>query len=136
MNLEAVARLGGLYDAMKAGGYPEDDLPMFLVRVLFCLFAEDILTGPERGREAKLEAFHNKLAALNFFDPACGCGNFLIITYREIRKLEIQVLKALHPHGQLVTDVSLLSKVRVSQFHGIEIEEFPAQIARVAMCLK
>ena len=45
------------------------------------------------------------------------------------------MLKALHPHGQLVTDVSLLSKVRVSQFHGIEIEEFPAQIARVAMWL-
>ena len=273
VNLEAVERLGGLYDAMKAGGYPQEDLPMFLVRVLFCLFAEDtgvfgrdvftdfisyrtqedgsdlgprleqffrvldtpkdrrqrhtdellaeldyvngalftghlafaemnsamrkallactefdwsrispaifgslfqgvmdaaerraigahytaednilkligplfldalkaelaaILTGPERGREAKLEAFHHKLASLNFFDPACGCGNFLIITYREIRKLEIQVLKALHPQGQHVFDISLLSKVRVSQFHGIEIESFPAQIARVAMWL-
>ena len=273
VNIEAVERLGSLYDAMKAGGYPDHDLQLFLVRIMFCLFAEDtgvfakeaftdfltyrtsenggdlgprlaqffqvldtpkdkrqknldellagldyvngslfagqlafaemntvmreallactefdwsrispaifgslfqgvmdgkerraagahytsegnilkvinplfldalraelaaILTGPERGREAKLHAFHDKLASLQFLDPACGCGNFLIITYRELRKLEIEVLKALHPHGQMVTDIEFLTKVRVSQFHGIEIGEFPAQIAKVAMWL-
>jgi hypothetical protein len=107
--------------------------PLFLDALRAELSA--ILNGPERGREAKLEAFHNKLAGLQFLDPACGCGNFLIITYRELRKLEIQVLRALHGGGQRVIDVSLLTKVRVEQFHGIEIEEFPATIARVAMWL-
>lgn len=273
VNIEAVERLGSLYDTMKAGGYPEHDLPRFLVRVLFCLFAEDtgvfgrdvftdfityrtredgsdlgpmlaqffqildtpldrrqahldellagldyvngslfsgylafpaldgnmrsallkcaefdwaqispaifgslfqgvmnsaerraigahytneenilklikplfldelraefaaIVNGPDRGRERKLEDFHDKLASLHFLDPACGCGNFLVITYRELRKLELDLLKALHSDGQLVTDVSLLTKVRPDQFHGIEIEEFPADIAHTAMWL-
>lgn len=273
VNIAAVERLGGLYDAMKDGGYPEDDLPRFLVRVLFCLFAEDtgvfgrdtftdfityrtsedgsdlgpmldqffrvldtprerrqanldellagldyvngavfsgylafpvldaamrsallkcaefdwaqispaifgslfqgvmnpserraigahytneenilklieplflnelraefaaIVNGPAHGRKGKLETFHDKLASLQFLDPACGCGNFLVVTYRELRKLELELLKAIHPTGQMVTDISLLTKVRPEQFHGIEIEEFPADIAYTAMWL-
>lgn len=273
INVEAVGRLGELYDAMKSSGYPDHDLQEFLVRILFCLFAEDtgvfepdaftdiieertnedgsnmgvilnyafetlnndlnrrqssldehlallpyvngklferrlamsatdssmrkallkcttfdwskispaifgslfqgvmnsaerrsrgahytgeddiqkliqplfmeelwreftaIRTGPKRGREAKLNAFHDKLSKLNFFDPACGCGNFLIVAYRELRTLEIEVLKELHPHGQRELDVTILSKLDVDQFHGIEIDEFPAQIARVALWL-
>jgi hypothetical protein len=273
VNVEAVEKLGVLYDSMKAGGYPDHDLQAFLVRVLFCLFAEDtgvfeqesftgiiqhrtsedgsdlgiklaqifetldsptarrqkaldealvglpyvngqlfagrlalaatdskmrkallkccdfdwskispaifgslfqgvmepaerralgahytseenilklirplfldalraefaaIKSGPERGRQQKLEEFHEKIAKLKFFDPACGCGNFLIITYRELRKLETEVLKELHPSGQAVLDIADLTKVSVDQFFGIEIEEFPAQIARVAMWL-
>lgn len=273
INVEAVGRLGALYDAMKEGGYPDHDLQEFLVRILFCLFAEDtgvfdpdaftdliaertaedgsnlgvtlnyafetlnkelnrrqraldehlailpyvngklferrlemaatdstmrqallnctafdwskispaifgslfqgvmdsaerraagahytseeniqkliqplfmedlwreftsIRTGPRRGREAKLQAFHDKLASLRFFDPACGCGNFLIVAYRELRKLEIELLKELHPHGQRELDVTILSKLDVDQFYGIEIDEFPAQIAKVALWL-
>ena len=273
VNIEAVEKLGALYDSMKEGGYPDHDLQAFLVRVLFCLFAEDtgvfeqdsfadiinnrtsedgsdlgiklaqifetldsptarrqkaldealaglpyvngqlfagrlalaatdskmrtalikccefdwskispaifgslfqgvmepaerralgahytseenilklirplfldslraefaaIKSGPERGRQQKLEEFHEKISKLKFFDPACGCGNFLIITYRELRKLETEVLKELHPSGQAVLDIALLTKVSVDQFYGIEIEEFPAQIARVAMWL-
>jgi hypothetical protein len=273
VNIEAVEKLGALYDSMKDGGYPNHDLQAFLVRILFCLFAEDtgvfeqesfsdiilnrtsedgsdlgiklaqifetldsptarrqkaldealvglpyvngqlfsgrlalaatdskmreallkccdfdwskispaifgslfqgvmepaerralgahytseenilklirplfldslraefaaIKSGPERGRQQKLEAFHEKLAALKFFDPACGCGNFLIITYRELRKLETELLKELHPSGQAVLDIAELTKVSVDQFYGIEIEEFPSQIARVAMWL-
>ena len=273
VNIAAVEKLGALYDSMKSGGYPDHDLQRFLVRVLFCLFAEDtgvfeqesftgiiqnrtsedgselgiklaqifetldtpnerrqaaldealaalpyvngelftgrlalaatdsrmrtalleccdfdwskispaifgslfqgvmeaaerrslgahytseenilklirplfldalraelaaIKSGSERGRSQKLEEFHNKLARLKFFDPACGCGNFLIITYREPRKLETELLKELHPSGQAVLDIADLTKVSVDQFYGIEIEEFPAQIARVAMWL-
>jgi type I restriction-modification system DNA methylase subunit len=273
INVEAVGRLGSLYDAMKEGGYPDHDLQEFLVRIMFCLFAEDtgvfepesftdlitertaedgsnlgvtlnyafetlnkelerrqkaleehlailpyvngklferrlemlatnstmrkallncakfdwsnispaifgslfqgvmdsverrtvgahytseeniqkviqplfmeelwreftsIRTGPQRGREAKLQAFHDKLAALRIFDPACGCGNFLIVAYRDLRRLEIELLKELHPHGQLELDVTILSKLDVDQFYGIEIDEFPAQIAKVALWL-
>ena len=274
VNIDAVERLGRLYDAMKEGGYPDHDLQAFLVRVLFCMFAEDtaifepesftdiilnrtaedgsdlgirlgqvfetldlepgrrqkaldesiaglpyvngrlfsghlalaatdskmrkallacceefdwsaispaifgslfqgvmepaerraagahytgednilkvikplfldalraelaaIKNGPTRGREQKLEAFHAKLSKMKFFDPACGCGNFLIITYRELRRLEIEVLKELHPSGQGILDVAMLSKLDVDQFYGIEIDEFPSQIARVALWL-
>jgi len=88
---------------------------------------------------AKLEAFHNKLASLHFFDPACGCGNFLVITYREIRLLELEIIRRLHGKQrqalELLDVIDQYVKVNVDQFHGIEIEEWPAQIARVAMWL-
>ena len=68
-------------------------------------------------------------------DPACGCGNFLILAYRELRLLEIEVLEALYPDRQLSLDVRQLSKIDVDQFYGIEIEEFPVRIAEAAMWL-
>ena len=86
--------------------------------------------------EKKLAQLHRKLATLTFLDPACGCGNFLIIAYRELRLLELEVLKR-----QFARQQSVLAHVQdhvlvdVDQFHGIEIEEFPAQIAQVAMWL-
>lgn len=83
----------------------------------------------------KLADFQKKLRALTFFDPACGCGNFLVITYRELRLLEIEVLRHLYDDGQQVLDVEQLIHVNVDQFYGIEIEEFPAQIAQVALWL-
>ena len=88
-------------------------------------------------RTARLQEFHEKLAKLRFFDPACGCGNFLVITYRELRKLELDVLQELHgqQHEMSLDDVTRLSKVNVDQFYGIEIEEFPARIAEVALWL-
>lgn len=87
-----------------------------------------------KGSKPKLEAFHQKLAGLRFLDPACGCGNFLVITYRELRRLELEVLKV-KVGKQQVTDVGHLLNLDVDRFYGIEIEEFPAQIAQVAMWL-
>ena len=86
-----------------------------------------------RGRPKALQDFQNKLGTLRFFDPACGCGNFLIITYRELRRLEMEVLQLLYSTGQQVLDVSDLSKVNVDQFYGIELGEFAARIAEVAL---
>lgn len=86
-----------------------------------------------RGRRDALDALHTKLGILNFLDPACGCGNFLIIAYRELRRLEIELLQELIQGRQLELDAAVLSKVDVDQFHGIEIGEFPAEIARAAM---
>ncbi|MCZ2132142.1 MAG: class I SAM-dependent DNA methyltransferase [Bacteroidetes bacterium] len=83
----------------------------------------------------KLPEFHRKLSTLNFLDPACGCGNFLVITYRELRLLEFEVLKALNKSGQTFLDVSQILWINVDQFSGIEYEEFPARIAEVAMWL-
>ncbi len=85
------------------------------------------------GRRKALEAFHLRLSTLRFFDPACGCGNFLIITYRELRLLEIELLKALRKDGQLSLDVAHMSRIDVDQFFGIELGEFPARIAEVAL---
>ena len=84
-------------------------------------------------RKERLRAFQQKLGQLSFFDPACGCGNFLVIAYRELRQLEIEVLQAIYPHGQQELDVATLSQIDVDQFYGIEIGEFAARIAETAL---
>ena len=88
-----------------------------------------------KGSKDKLFAFHKKLRMQTFLDPACGCGNFLVIAYRELRKLELEVFRAAGKFGQRVDSVFGFLQVDVDQFYGIEIEEFPAQIAQVAMWL-
>ncbi len=98
---------------------------------------ETIKADRSTRRTARLQEFHDKLAKLRFFDPACGCGNFLVLTYRELRKLELEVLLELHgqQHEMSLDDVNRLSKLNVHQFYGTEIEEFPARIAEVALWL-
>lgn len=83
----------------------------------------------------KLPEFHKKLSQLKFLDPACGCGNFLVITYRELRLLEIDILRAMNKTGQGFLDVREIIWLDVDMMYGIEYEEFPAQIAQVAMWL-
>ncbi len=87
-----------------------------------------------KGNKNKLPEFHKKLSKLKFLDPACGCGNFLIIAYRELRLLEMEILEAIQK-GQQVLDIRSLILVDVDQMYGIEYEEFPARIAEVAMYL-
>jgi type II restriction/modification system DNA methylase subunit YeeA len=196
--------MGKLHDALKAVGYEGKPLEVYLVRLLFCLFADSLpsaqfdtkmrealldlcaldwsliypaifgslfqsiidanarrnlgahYTSEEnifklikplfldalwtefekiKGNKNRLIDFHKKLRDLNFLDPACGCGNFLVITYRDLWLLELEVLRASHQTGQLVMDVQALIQVDVDQFYGIEIEEFPAQIAQIALWL-
>ena len=90
-----------------------------------------------RGRLAALRQFQGKLGSLTFFDPACGCGNFLIIAYRELRLLEIEVIREIRDAtaatGQAVLDAAWQSVVDVDQFYGIELGEFPARIAETAL---
>lgn len=111
--------------------------PLFLddLRQEFETIQKDVSTR----RKARLNAFHDKLRSLRFLDPACGCGNFLVLAYRELRLLEIDVLKAKHttPGGltQTVLDVRDEIRVNVDQFYGIEISEWPCRIAKVAMWL-
>src|SRR3989338_1112039 len=89
-----------------------------------------------KSNKNKLFEFHKKLRTLTFFDPACGCGNFLVIAYRELRKLELEVLRGVHEStGSRFLDIHHEISVDVDQFYGIEIEEFPAQIAQVALWL-
>jgi hypothetical protein len=112
--------------------------PLFM-DALRAEFAAILTLKDKKEKLRRLRAFHDKLAGLNFLDPACGCGNFLIIAYRELRALETEVIKheleLSGQAGQTITDIEILTRVRVSQFHGIEIGHFPSEIARVAMWL-
>lgn len=111
-----------------------------ILKVIEPLFMDDLKAEflrlkarRDTGRTKALVDFQGRLAKLTFLDPACGCGNFLVIAYRELRELELEVIRELNPKGQRVTDVGLLTRVNVDQFYGIEISEFPARIAEVAM---
>jgi hypothetical protein len=88
------------------------------------------------GRDRALAAFQERLGGLRFLDPACGAGNFLVVAYRELRELEREVIRerrTIEGTIQQVMDVSALSRLNVDQFHGIEVDEFPSQIAQVAL---
>ena len=92
-------------------------------------------------KEKRLQDFHRKLTELTFLDPACGCGNFLVVAYRELRRLELAViaerekLEVENSGTKWMLSANDVCLVNVSQFYGIEIEDFPAQIAQVAMWL-
>jgi len=109
-----------------------------ILKVIRPLFLDSLRVEFEKIRKdkKKLPVFQQKLAGLNFFDPACGCGNFLVIAYRELRLLEMEVIEAIWGEsltGQL--DVDTLILCNVHQFHGIEIDPSAAQIATVALWL-
>jgi len=106
-------------------------------KVIKPLFLDELYTEFERskGNRSRLNELHTKIARLRFLDPACGCGNFLIIAYRELRQLEIRLLRELNKSGQGWLNVADIIQVDVDQFAGIEYDEFPSMIAEVAMWL-
>jgi hypothetical protein len=109
-----------------------------ILKVIGPLFLDELkaefakINARKTNRKIELQEFQRKLSRLTFMDPACGCGNFLVIAYRELRALELAVLHELWD-GQRVMDIAAFSLVNVDQFYGIEYEEFPARIAEVAM---
>ncbi len=108
-----------------------------ILKVIGPLFLDDLraeldtLKARKTAKDKLLLEFQARLARMTFLDPACGCGNFLVIAYRELRKLELECLQELYRDQTI--DAALLSRVTVDQFYGIEYEEFPAMIAEVAM---
>ena len=115
-----------------------------ILKVIEPLFMGDLRAEFERlksrkdsRRVAELRRFQVKLGRLTFFDPACGCGNFLIIAYRELRLLEIEVIREIRDATavttQVVLDTAWQSVVDVDQFYGIELGEFPSRIAETAL---
>ena len=95
-------------------------------------FAEIAAVTVERTRKAKLEAFQRKLAGLKFLDPACGSGNFLTETYISMRRLENETISLLHK-GQIMLDMGNPIQVSISQFYGIEINDFAVTVAKTAL---
>lgn len=111
-----------------------------ILKLIKPLFLDDLFREFEsvKNSRVKLMDFHKKLGTLKFLDPACGCGNFLVITYRELRLLELEVLRSLYKKGdqvQGVLDLRDIIFLNVNMMYGIEYEEFPARIAEVAMWL-
>ena len=107
-----------------------------ILKVIRSLFLDELNEEFERSKNnlKRLDQLHQRMAGLKFLDPACGCGNFLVIAYRELRLLELEILK-LKQKGQTVIDAEHLLKLDVDQFYGLELEDFPAQIAQVALWL-
>ncbi|WP_421938296.1 class I SAM-dependent DNA methyltransferase [Pedobacter sp.] len=107
-----------------------------ILKLIKPLFLDELWKEFEsiKDNKNKLPAFHKKLSLLKFLDPACGCGNFLVITYRELRLLEIEILRYQFKN-QIATSIESIIWLDVDQFYGIEFEEFPARIAEVAMWL-
>ncbi len=108
-----------------------------ILRVIRSLFLDNLRAEFRRmGRnKSELKRFHQRLGKLRFLDPACGCGNFLVVTYRELRLLEIEVLQKLFDNGQRVLDIQHVSVVDVDAMYGIEIHEWPVRIAEAALWL-
>ncbi|HNL11253.1 MAG TPA: N-6 DNA methylase, partial [Turneriella sp.] len=126
MNPEERRNLGAHYTSEKN-----------ILKLIKPLFLDELCAEFEacKASKPKLIELHKKLKDLKFLDPACGCGNFLVIAYRELRLLEIEILKKLHKSGQGVLDVGDILWLDVDMMYGIEYEEFPARIAEVAMWL-
>lgn len=108
-----------------------------ILKVIKPLFLDDLREEFEliKHDKRKLTEFHDKLTTLKFLDPACGCGNFLIVTYEQLRRLEIDVLDMLVDDSDQRAFVQHYCRVNVDQFYGIEVEDFPCQIAHVGMWL-
>jgi len=106
-----------------------------ILKVINSLFLQELRDEFSKCAKDKPRALklYEKLPTLKFFDPACGCGNFLIIAYRELRLLENQLIAQIYGEQRGLLDISSMCQVTVEQFYGIEIEPHAAHIARVAM---
>lgn len=115
-----------------------------ILKTLKPLFLDELHAEFERARSLTnptipLNALRKRLGEITIFDPACGCGNFLIVAYRELRELELQIMEALQDHrgdvGVRTLDATLDLQVSMNQIYGIEIDEWPARIAETALHL-
>ncbi len=131
MNKERRRDIGGHYTSEKN-----------VMKIIKNLFLDDLWGEYKKHKNNKkyLEEMLKRIAKMKFLDPACGCGNFLIISYRELRRLQIEIHKQLRKKGtqtqQIITDVSEFNQdINVDAMYGIEELEFPVRIAEVALWL-
>jgi hypothetical protein len=110
-----------------------------IMKVIGPLFLDDLKESLEAAKNdvRKLRAVHERIANIRLLDPACGCGNFLVVAYRELRVLELEILKRLQKGEKIqsVFDIEAMLRVDVDQMYGIEIDEWPSRIAEVAIWL-
>jgi type I restriction-modification system DNA methylase subunit len=103
-----------------------------IMKVISPLFLDGLREDFEKAKDSpkKLEAFHQRLAEIRIFDPACGSGNFLILAYEKLRELEMDVLEAKKQVAEL------FPRIRINHFHGIEIDDFAQSLAMLALWIK
>ncbi len=108
-----------------------------ILKLIKPLFLDELWAEFEsiKTNKAKLNEFHLRLSKMKILDPACGCGNFLIITYRELRLLELAILQKQYGANRVIVELKEIALLDVDMMSGIEYEEFPARIAEVAMWL-
>ena len=114
-----------------------------ILKTLLPLFLDELRAEFERARTMKgekqvLQRLWKRLGSIRFLDPACGCGNFIIVAYRELRDIELRIMERLQEisgRNQLSFDPTLSLRVSLDNFYGIEIDEWPARIAETAMFL-
>ncbi len=140
------AIFGGLFESVidkvtrrRQGAHytPEEAI----LRLIGPLFLDELQTELARakalrsGKDEALGRLHDRIASLTFLDPACGAGNFLVVAYRELRELERELIKERYARAGRggEADPAKLTRLNVNQFFGIEIDEFPAKIAEVAL---
>ena len=100
------------------------------------LFLDDLKAQLEaaEGSTKRLRKLLDRIAGIKVFDPACGSGNFLVIAYKELRKLEHAILEKLQElSGDYQSQLLLESRIRIENFYGIEIDDFPAEIAVLSL---
>ncbi|MDF7639284.1 class I SAM-dependent DNA methyltransferase [Lactobacillus sp. ESL0791] len=103
-----------------------------IMKVIKPLFLDDLRKSFEeaKGDEQKLQELYDRIGHIKFMDPACGSGNFLIITYKELRQLEIDIIKELNNMG---ISTMYIPSVTLDQFYGIEIDDFACDVTRLSL---
>ena len=106
-----------------------------IMKVIEPLFLDDLYGDFQKSFNSptKLKRLHLRLTKLKIFDPACGSGNFLIIAYKEIRKLEVSILRQLAALGERQT--IFFSSISLAQFYGIELDDFAHEVASLSLWL-
>ena len=110
-------------------------------KIVYPLFLDELQERLASAWDNKkeLKKLRQDLAKIKIFDPACGCGNFLVVSYRHLRQLELELIVRLNnlegAQNSMQLDGSMGLSITLNQFYGIEIEEWPAQVARMALFL-
>ncbi len=139
------AVFGSLFQTIKSKAARRGDGEHYtseanILKTIRPLFLDDLRTRLDAANtKPQLEVLHSELKDFRYIDPACGCGNFLVVAYREMRALELDLLVKLQTKQgkvlDLIFDPSALLHVRLDQFYGIELNWWPAKIAETAMFL-
>lgn len=105
-----------------------------IMKVIQPLFLDELYEEYAKNKDniKNLTKLLNRMAQMRFFDPACGSGNFLIIAYKELRKLEIQIWKRLRELGHATIP---FPNIQIDQFYGIELDDFACEVAELSLRL-
>jgi len=106
-----------------------------IMKVLGPLFLDDLDAEIDKAwdKPAALRAQLARLSKIRVFDPACGSGNFLVVAYRQMRERELRLMKRLGELDPVTTTMQMFSSVGLDQFYGVEINDFAAETAKLAL---